>query len=43
VTWLNDLDGDGNIDVVIRANTGLWGLFGWATTGGRRRRSCSTS
>jgi hypothetical protein len=37
VTWLNDLDGDDNIDVVIHANTGLWVLFGlgnhrWTTT-----------
>ena len=37
VTWLNDFDGDGNVDIAIRASTGLWILFGlghnrWTTT-----------
>jgi len=37
VAWLHDLDGDGNVDIVIRTSTGLWTLFGlgnyrWTTT-----------
>jgi RHS repeat-associated protein len=28
VTWLNDLDGDGNVDVTVRTADGLWVLFG---------------
>ncbi|MEO7731145.1 MAG: FG-GAP-like repeat-containing protein, partial [Kofleriaceae bacterium] len=37
VSWLNDFDGDGNIDVTVRTSDGLWVLFGlggnqWTTT-----------
>jgi len=37
VSWLNDFDGDGNVDVTIRSDDGLWVLFGlggnqWTTS-----------
>jgi RHS repeat-associated protein len=37
VTWLNDFDGDGNLDVTVRSSTGLQVMFGlggarWTTS-----------